>query len=200
MKELTVNGTHGDFNTTSAIPRTGKILMTVVVPQKNGGIEEVTVEYDMDKLRTEIGDIRLLMEPSHYVMHEATTLGLQGQLGTWDPTLVPDSTIFPYHSVGHLTAGCTATLVGPRIIISAAHCFYNTLTDQYYQEQSFCPGTNNGHFTYGCFALERWEITSEYVAHSSYSPDHDFAVAVLQQSPGLSFWGVKATLQDTPDA
>ncbi len=60
-------------------------------------------------------------------------------------TMVPDSTIFPYRTMGGLDfdfseSGCTITMISPTSGITAAHCLYDRAAKKPYDVIRFAPG------------------------------------------------------------
>ncbi|MCI0396842.1 MAG: hypothetical protein L0322_18140, partial [Chloroflexi bacterium] len=66
---------------------------------------------------------------------------------------------FPWKAIGRLTfstpsgpASCSASVASPNnIIVTAAHCVYNTSTNQWYSNWAFSPAWRNGSAPYGVF-------------------------------------------------
>jgi len=78
----------------------------------------------------------------------------------------PFWTTYPYRTVGKFfsSAGsCTASSAsGNNVVVTAAHCVYNTGTNTWYANKSFTPAYRNGAAPYGnfstyqCFVLTDW--------------------------------------------
>lgn len=88
---------------------------------------------------------------------------------------VSDGTIWPYRAVGLIAAldqfeniigSCSAALIGPRTVLSAAHCFYDHETG-WIDDMLFVPGvTDLDNFgpPFGAFGWEEMHIASAYIS------------------------------------
>jgi V8-like Glu-specific endopeptidase len=109
------------------------------------------------------------------------------------------NTTYPYRAAGKLffkigasTYLCSASMIKPGIVVTAAHCVANYGQHQFYTGWQFTPGYRNGAAPYGV-----WGATTAYVLSSYYNgtdgcyqygvicPD-DVAVIVLNGTPGNS--------------
>ena len=86
-------------------------------------------------------------------------------------------TSYPFKTVGRLTfttltgnASCTATVISPNnVIVTAAHCVYDTVGNRYYTNFAFTPAWRNGSAPYGTFpftqryVLDNWRNASNTV-------------------------------------
>lgn len=61
-------------------------------------------------------------------------------IGEGDPRIKVDQTEMPWRAIGRLQAGggsCTASLIGPSLLLTAAHCVFDAGSRQYYPAKSF---------------------------------------------------------------
>ena len=89
---------------------------------------------------------------------------------------------FPFRAAGRIAVGCTGTLIGPRHVLTAGHCVYNTSTDQWYSNLKFSPGQNGASRPYGEIA---WKFA---ISVKGWTKDHqsnyDYAMIVLKSNIG----------------
>lgn len=78
--------------------------------------------------------------------------------------------IYPHKWVGRLTAttpsgtiGCSAAVISGNNIVTAAHCVYDTVANQWYTNFSFSPAFRNGTTPYGTFPWQQAWVTTRYV-------------------------------------
>lgn len=99
--------------------------------------------------------------------------------------------IYPHKWVGRLsfsTAGgtsyCSATAISNNVMVTAAHCLYDSTSNVWYSNWVFTPGYRNGNAPYGTFpALQCWVLTSWVNLAGGYSINgwapHDVGVCKM---------------------
>jgi V8-like Glu-specific endopeptidase len=110
---------------------------------------------------------------------------------------VRDTTVYPFRAVGILqmtnAAGqsfmCTAALIGPKTLLTAAHCLYQGDTQSWYDNFTFAPGANGfDDLPYGSFSWEHVYIMEGYASlwDGDYNSvmAYDIGMVILDQPIG----------------
>jgi len=94
---------------------------------------------------------------------------------------------FPFRAMGRLTfrtsststSSCTATVISPHVIVTAAHCVYDTGSNRFYSNFAFTPAWRNGSGPYGTFYYTNARVLSGWINASSAVRRYDVAVIKL---------------------
>ncbi len=116
-----------------------------------------------------------------------------------DLYLAATNTIYPYRASGKLffnigtsTFVCSASLIRPGIVVTAAHCVVNFGARQFYSNWRFVPGYRNGVAPFGTFTAVQARILSSYYngtdpcAQRGVICQNDVAVLALNSNVGNS--------------
>lgn len=104
-------------------------------------------------------------------------------IGPDDRTRVADTTQFPHRTIGRLERGCTATLIGPRHLVTAGHCVRSSSTQMWHSRVDFSPGRNATEFPFGTFTW-RLLVTTTLWAKDPVERPYDFAMIILEEPVG----------------
>jgi V8-like Glu-specific endopeptidase len=103
-------------------------------------------------------------------------------------------TKYPYQAIGKLystnslTGGrssCTASVISSKnVIVTAAHCVYDTVNNRWYTNMVFVPADRAGAAPYGVFPVRVATIFSAYASAPNFSAaiPYDIAVATLNNN------------------
>jgi V8-like Glu-specific endopeptidase len=114
----------------------------------------------------------------------------EGTAGIFDSYQENRNTSYPFQAVGRLffttpsgSSSCTASVISPNnIIVTAAHCAYDTVSNRWYSNWSFAPGYRNGARPYGTFPWQQAWVLNGWINASGTVRRYDVAVIKLRNN------------------
>jgi V8-like Glu-specific endopeptidase len=99
-------------------------------------------------------------------------------------------TTYPYKAIGRLvfsvpggSSSCSASVISPNnIIVTAAHCVYDTVNNRWYSNWVFAPAWRNGSAPYGTFAGNSARVLTAWVNASGTLRRYDVALIRLSNN------------------
>lgn len=133
--------------------------------------------------------------PSSLVQTESDSAVPQYSVpGYWEQ--ITATTQSPWNRMGRLSMGCTATYVGTRVLVTAAHCLYDKDAKEWQSQTTsyFCPGQSGSSTPYSCWYTEKFLVSYDWVhnAGTGWTPWYDWGVVILPASstrPNTGYFG-----------
>jgi len=106
----------------------------------------------------------------------------------FDRVHVTNHASYPWRMNGRLSMGCTASLIGNRVLLTAAHCVWDRDTNSWGSFPTFAAGQDGTEQPYGRKQVFRMVIPAGYMTCRTFSScrAHDWAVLTLREDQALN--------------
>eukprot|EP01026_Neomeris_dumetosa_P037121 TRINITY_DN3006_c0_g1_i1.p1 TRINITY_DN3006_c0_g1~~TRINITY_DN3006_c0_g1_i1.p1 ORF type:complete len:404 (+),score=68.97 TRINITY_DN3006_c0_g1_i1:67-1278(+) len=103
-------------------------------------------------------------------------------IGTNELITIQSTTIYPFNAIGKFKdRGCTGFLVGPRHILTAAHCIYDRRDKAFFRDLDWVPAQNgNDTKPFGTFIWKTARVTSQYANEGDIN--YDFGLVITKEN------------------
>eukprot|EP01026_Neomeris_dumetosa_P019688 TRINITY_DN1796_c0_g1_i5.p1 TRINITY_DN1796_c0_g1~~TRINITY_DN1796_c0_g1_i5.p1 ORF type:complete len:457 (-),score=62.75 TRINITY_DN1796_c0_g1_i5:548-1762(-) len=111
----------------------------------------------------------------------------EGLVGMDNRVQIEETSTYPFSAIGRLESGCTGFLVGPRHVLTSAHCLYSL--GEWLETQKFTPGQNNVTRPFKEVDWYAIQVASEWYANQS-AVEYDYGMVFLTEDVGnlTGFW------------
>lgn len=97
------------------------------------------------------------------------------------------TTNYPQRATGRWTGPqCTAFFIGPRTVLTAAHCLYDRSTHSWPNPGKLVPGKDGASEPWGQWPIVTYYIPTAYITDPAGGYDYDYGVADLDIAPGYT--------------